>query len=244
MAAIIPDATTQTKYALSEDPAKFGVPGLTTRVFSFGDLRTWAGESVDLKWGQMIRWAANSEKWFLEQGCHYYDGVNPFKAEEAGTDMAAFNWIDKAGIYVSHNPYSNCKQATQIDANCAVAAGPFYGNDAGDLFVFGGPANSYEKVDGTWQSIPPVGPEVSVQRRYQYILPGDLKVCADNQGNLRISLGREGFTAHIADMSGRIVWICRATDGTAIIRAGVLRQGVYVLRITGTAGLSRIKIAL
>jgi len=220
-------------------------PAGVSRSPSLGDLATWAGESRQLKWGNHMRWAGNSEKWILWAGLHYYDDAN-FVIETGGMDQVAMNWVDKAGMYISHNPYyDNCIVNRVWNWSCSKAT---ICNLGGDLFVFGGPANSYEKVDGTWQYVAPVDP-VSVQPQTQRFLAADFKTTIDNTGNIHIRWSSNGlFRLEIMALNGRTM-IARDVQGDAIILpAGALRKGMYVVRVYDPTRsldfLAQTKIAL
>jgi hypothetical protein len=239
--AIKPDASQPTGYSYSEDLAAFGVPGMTKRVFSLGDLAAWAGEPKELKWGNHMRWACNSEKWLLWAGLHYYGAAGMY--EEGGMDQAAMNWVDHAGIHISHNVYyDNCITNNTWNWTCT---GPAIANLAGDMFIFGGPANSYEKVDGTWEAVAPVGPIVPVRpRRQDRPAAPDLTAYIDNKGNLRIGTGEERCRIDIIKLNGRVALTASGAHGMVTVRAGALRKGVYVVRISAASGYSQMKIAL
>jgi len=121
--------------------------GSLTTLFSnndLGNVESWSGQKVQCNGsGQVewIRWAANSDKWvarmvkmdnFLKPNTHNQILQNPW---------------DRAALRTSENMPA-----------CGSAAPAYQMNsDAGQLWVAGGPANSYEDRNGQWHEVPPVG---------------------------------------------------------------------------------------
>jgi len=201
---------------------------------SLADLAQWTGERRR-EYGHQMRWACNSDKWLLWMADHYPD--NQWTAL-CGSDQVAMNWADWTGIVVSHNPYfDNCQisGSTPLDFNC-VPDGLTYANDAGDLFVFGGPANSIEKDDGTWEVVPPVDP-VAAFPSHDRISPAGFSAYIDKQGNLRVSgLDNGRYQVDVMDLSGRTVFSKAIINKAMTIPAQVSGKGLHIVRISGTAG--------
>jgi hypothetical protein len=88
---------------------------------------------------EVMRWAVNSDKWFLDQVGWYGHAGEIF----AGSEQVAFNWVEKIGIRVSNNG------KTPKDANPAGGGVIITGNEPGDLWIDGGAENTGKYEDAT-----------------------------------------------------------------------------------------------
>jgi hypothetical protein len=159
---------------------------------------------------ECIRWAANSDKWLTETV-----GWNGHAdAIYSGSNSLAINWVNNQYIMVTNNPK---------------ATGAWYCGCSGDLWVVGGPANSYEDPSGQWHVV--ATSETG---------NGDRPACPDHSPVFLFFRGsRElmvsGSTAgpvrgEIIDMKGKIVKTFSG-KGSFAVSAGKLMPGPYVAHI-------------
>jgi hypothetical protein len=166
--------------------------------------------------GECIRWAANSDKWVLQNEQFYGLGNEQF----CGSNCVAANWVDNAAFLVSHNikPPLDPAQTGVI----------FHGNATGDMWVDGGVENlgKWEDTAGVWHAVPgfvPTGvaePDWISQDR-----PAMSIIGAGCEIRIILPAGK-AFTARIIDMQGRTI-LQRSVTGDAVLRDTRLRAAVY-----------------
>lgn len=203
------------------------------------DLAAWT-ETRASSYGLMIRWAANSDKWILQEALHY----NCASVRDLGSDQVATNWVDSSGIVISRNVYRDeCYHADSgwdcMNWDCLVQKGWIPANDAGDLFIDCGAQNigKYEDVTGAWVSIPPVQPIVppsgTAGGRYRARDTGR-PVFVDAWANIRPA---RGGPIEISDVRGRIVFSGVVKDGATIAPPRLSDTGCYF--VTAASGVLR-----
>jgi len=134
----------------------------------FSELASWSGQECG-GWAEVIRFSANSDKWY----CREIGWCGSYNYFMQGGNSWCVNWVDKAAIRTSNNPKPDC--------NADYYAGYGKSNCAGDLWVAGGPANSYEDVNGQWQYVAPIDPlstssAASIKQREHHAAGMSLKV--------------------------------------------------------------------
>jgi hypothetical protein len=209
------------------------------RAPTMGDLAQWTAARV-LPYGMMIRWAANSDKWVLISGCHYECAT----VSELGMDQVAMNWVESSGVAISRNAYRDmCYNSAAgwncMNLDCLVQQGPIPSNLAGDMFIAGGPANSYEDVSGQWVPVKPVDPTNAICVRESAQKPG-IELAIDKTGMRIVGGDSYGSIVELIDMRGRIEWRLAIETNFAVIPASMLNRGVHVLRIINHGAASKI----
>jgi hypothetical protein len=111
------------------------------------EVKQWTGQDPG-RGGELIRWSANSDKWFLQQVGWYGHAM-----EVAwGSNQLLLNWSDGEAIITSANPRNNKEDINSI----------FYCNTAGDFWVQG-PEGKLETAEGQWADVQEVGPVVGLR---------------------------------------------------------------------------------
>jgi len=183
-------------------------------------LATWSGQGD--KFGrdaELVRWAANSDKWVLQQ-VGWYGHADDISS---GSNQVAANWKDQAAICISSNPKVPLDNAQVGIIDC--------GNCAGDMWIDGGAANAgkYEDENGVWHSVTgyvptqagyiPVSKNISRQ-------PG---ISVGSRGTVRIGLAASGpAIVRIMDMQGRILYSSKV-EAYLQLPAKALKSGMYLM---------------
>ncbi|MBD3322032.1 MAG: hypothetical protein GF350_13120 [Chitinivibrionales bacterium] len=104
--------------------------------------------------GEYIRWAANSDKWILQQiGWIGHDLGVTF----CGSNQILWNWVDNEAIITTDNP---------PNAACTEDSTIAYSNSAGD-FLVEGPLGCVEDTLGNWVPVD-YGPELGTRKDFRH----------------------------------------------------------------------------
>ena len=108
-----------------------GANGPAITNLQLNTIESWLGQDVG-QGAELIRWAANSDKWVLQQIA--WSGLSV----DQGSNQVIANWVDHQAIRTSQNSSSSHL------SNCT-----------GDFWVDGGAANAgkYEGADGVWRTV-------------------------------------------------------------------------------------------
>jgi hypothetical protein len=133
---------------------------------TYANIASWSSFNYNPSGSEFNRWAANSEKWLIRR----LDG--------GPSNQACINWIDKVVVVTTRNP---------------VSGGAWHDNDAGDLWVADGPANSWEDVSGAWHAV--ALPVSATARAGITRVPRDMKADAyDIRGRLLATVAGNQWT--------------------------------------------------
>jgi hypothetical protein len=183
-------------------------------------LATWSGQGD--KFGrdaELVRWAANSDKWVLQQVGWYGHADETSK----GSNQVAANWKDQAAICISSNP--------KVPLDNAQVGIIDYGNCAGDMWIDGGAANAgkYEDENGVWHSVPGYVPTQAGYIPVSMNSSRQSGISVDRRGRVRIDLAASGpAIVRITDMCGRILYSSKA-EAYLLLPAGALKSGMYLM---------------
>jgi hypothetical protein len=213
---------------------------LYTFTMHIDSVKKWGGLTDDSigSDAELIRWAANSDKWVLQQ-VGWYGHASEISS---GSNQLAGNPFDRAGIRLSWNP------KIAPDPNVAGSGVITYGNCAGDMWIDGGAANlgKWEDTAGVWHEFPgyvPPDRTASVALRGQALSQRTASV--DAAGTIRIRLASpHRAEVRILDMQGQSLYSSMAT-GSLTIPAGTLKPGMYLVctRIGGEQAATRLTIS-
>jgi len=185
---------------------------------------------------EVMRWAVNSDKWFLDQVGWYGHASGIFQ----GSEQVALNWVEKVGIRISNNGKK------PLDTNPAGGGVIYTGNEPGDLWIDGGAAavGKYEDASGNWQPVPGYVPTENAYVPVLCSTSRQLSVSADGLGNVRIDLPRpDRATVRIVDTKGRAVVSGPASNGMTLL-AGTLKPGIYIAEVTQRADKAQATITI
>jgi len=182
--------------------------------------------------GELMRWAANSDKWYCSQigVCFIADGIHD------GSNQLLTNWVDHQGIITTDNP---------VLSSCLPGNIPSFTkcNCPGDFWIRppSGVSNGYEDVAGAWRDCNTnaiiIPTEVtSSGRRFA---PG--MSIQDFRQILRIS-GNAPVELSIVDTRGRIVARTIANERISLHSLG-LRAGSYTLHYSSEGNIMNMPIA-
>jgi len=178
--------------------------------------QTYLGFSPGLG-AECIRWAANSDKWMTECVGWYGHADNLM----LGSNSLAINWVNNEYIMVTNNP----KQAQNSSCNL----NPI-GSCTGDLWVGGGPANSYEGADGSWHS---TGVPVQVGEDHMLLESNELIAPAMIGSHALVIAARGRVKVQIIDARGAVVAAVAGT-GPQTIDVSSMSPGIYVIRVNAS----------
>ena len=176
-------------------------------------LQSWSGASNLGLGGTIPRWSCNSDKWLNQRIIWEWDG------QHHGDNSIACNFVDHQAILCQMSVNEYCTNS-QWDAGKVLVA-----NCSGDLFVSGGPTNSWEDVTGQWHAIAP-SKAGGVERHAAAPKP---RIRSEISG-ITISLPARS-TVEVINSRGRIV-SRQTAGGEFVIRHGVLTPGSYIIHIT------------
>jgi len=181
-----------------------------------GSINDFLGRTVfnNSMGSECMRWAANSDKWILEQA--FYHGLD----SDEGGNCVAVNWVDLAAFMCSNNP--------KLPSDPAQIGTIYRGNSTGDMWVDGGAQNlgKWEDTTGVWHAVPGFVPTgVSESSRISNNHPA-LSIAGAGSG-IRIMLpaGRT-FMARVVDAQGRTI-IQKRVTGETVLHDQRLHAGVY-----------------
>jgi hypothetical protein len=193
----------------SEDMAKINV----------ADLASWSGfnlTSLNATGGYYIRWAVNSDKWFMQE--NGFCGQYPSR----GSNQTICNWVDKKALVVTKNaPPSSCGGSGGF-SKCSCP---------GDFWVQPptGYTTAYEDPSGAWRQMTvsqmEPAPKASIQRKRFTV--------QKEAGAFLISVPgpRTILTIQVADIAGRSVFY-RTGSGPVRIPIASMPYGACILRVS------------
>jgi len=194
-----------------------------TTTMHIDSVKKWAGYTNDSIGGdaELIRWAANSDKWILQQVGWYGHAGEIMK----GSNQLAANWIDKAGIRLSWNP------KIPVDPNPAGSGVITYGNCAGDMWIDGGPENlgKWEDTAGVWHAVPGYSPTGVLYSPMRGTARRQLTYSVSTGGVLHVYLpGPQLTQVRIVNSMGKCEYAASAR-GCLLVGAGALNPGMYLI---------------
>jgi hypothetical protein len=159
---------------------------------------------------ECIRWAANSDKWMTE--CVGWFGHADAIYE--GSNSLGINWVDNEYIRVTNNPKVDCK-----DCACATV-----GSCTGQLWIGGGPANSWQDATGKWRTMGTTQTAAGTQGRNGF---SSIAIERTRQGITIASSAQKNLMVRLIDVRGRAVAMGR---GTGELSFRSLPPGIYTVQ--------------
>jgi hypothetical protein len=186
------------------------------------NLQSWTGDTLVMPGyggADLIRWAANSEKWVMRQigWC--------WQSPEYGSNSVAVNWKDKQAINMSHT--SRYVRASSCAVNPPPRTPPTDCAEPGDLWIdFGaGNENKWEDENGVLHAEAPIEPVGTISGRVSAAVPS-MRVL--NGTCLSIAV-RGAYGLSIVNAQGEMV-LSRQGHGPAIVDVPSLKPGAYLVQ--------------
>jgi hypothetical protein len=207
---------------------------------SISQIETQLGTTVSYaKCADLIRWAANSDKWALRQIGWCGQGQDIRK----GCNQLLVNYVD--GVSILGNPRlpppSDCTTRPQPrDQWVNACAGDFYitGDQASPNSVA---PNSYEDRQGTWHQVIPTS--IATEGTTREVL--DYAQFIAGPHGITVSFPRPiAFTATVFDCSGKTVAISHGVGHALLSSVRSLRPGTYLVRVNSGSAVMAKRVTL